>query len=79
MHVTHFHDKKPMLLKGKLHQPCDYITKVKPSIPVTDGMTGMSLSANLQYKTSVAMDCVYQIMLNQNLSHKLEKVVFSNY
>ena len=64
--------KKTILLKGELHQPCDYITNVY-LLHVTDGVTMMSLSAGSQYMTSVAMDCIYQITLNWKLLHKLEK------
>jgi hypothetical protein len=40
---------------------------------MTDNVTMIALSASLQYKTSVAMDFVCQITLNQKLLHKLEK------
>ena len=40
---------------------------------MTEGMTVSVLFASLQDKTRAAMDCVWQIMLNQKLLHKFEK------
>lgn len=53
----------PMLFKGNLHQPCDYITNViKPHM--TDGVRVMSLSTTLKHKTSVAKDCLWQTVFH---------------
>ena len=43
------------------------------SIYMTNGLTVKSLSANLQHKAILATDRIYQIVLNQKLSHKFEK------
>jgi len=59
-----------MLLKGELHQPHDYITII--NVHVTDGMAVMSVSDSLQYKTSVTIDLLCQIALNQILSRKFK-------
>jgi len=41
---------------------------------VTDGVTVMSLSASLLQKIRVTVDHLCQIMLNQKLSYKFEKL-----
>ena len=61
-----------MPLKGKLHHPHDYITNVI-SPHVTDGVTGTSLSAGLQHRTSAARDRLCQITSNRKLSHKCKE------
>ena len=61
-----------MPLKGKLHHPHDYITNVI-SPHMTDGVTGTSLSAGLQHKTSVARDRLCQITSNRKLLHKYKE------
>jgi len=43
------------------------------STDVADGVTVMSLSASLQWKTSATRDRLCRITLNWNLSHKFEK------
>jgi len=42
-------------------------------IHVTEGVTVTSLSASLLQKLSVALDCLFQILLSQKLSHKFKK------
>jgi len=44
-----------------------------PSIHVTGGMTVTSLSASLQQRISVTMDCLRQMVLNWKLSQKFKK------
>jgi hypothetical protein len=46
-----------------LHYHCNQ------SIHVTDGVAVTSISASLQHKTTVGMDCLCQVILNQKLSH----------
>jgi len=44
-----------------------------PSIHVTGGTTVTSLSASLQQRISVAMDCLCKIVVNWKLLQKFEK------
>ena len=53
-----------MLLKRKLQETGDYITKII-SAYMTDGVTVLSISASLVQKISVATGCLYQIVLNR--------------
>ena len=55
-----------MLLKGELCQPGDYMTSIINPY-TTDGVTVMSL----HQETSMATDCLCQILLNQKLLHTI--------
>ena len=63
---------KANAVEDKLHDPCDYITNIiNPHM--TDGVAVAPLSVSLPQMISVAPKHVFQIALNQKLSHKLKK------
>ena len=50
-----------------------WLYKCNQSKHVTNGVTVMPLSASLLHEISVAIGCLWQIVLNQKLSHKVKK------
>jgi hypothetical protein len=62
-----------MLLKAELYGPDDYYHQHNQFMHMTDDLTVTSFSASFQHKTRAAMDCLWQITLNQKLLHKFKK------
>jgi hypothetical protein len=60
--------KADAVVKGTTSAACLY-HQCNQSTHVTDGVTVTSLSATLQRKTRATKDRVWQIVLNQKLSH----------
>jgi len=68
--VTRSRNKKPMLLKGELHQPCDYITQRNTWLMTWQWCYFLLASNTWQVWPRIVYN---QFTLNWKLLHKLEK------